>query len=64
MGHKLINFLTEQISNFYKCKISFSNLVKVSLMVEKTLPKNYFTAMEHMHSCIKTAGFNFFVESD
>lgn len=33
-------------------------------MVEKTLPKNYFTAMEHMHSCIKTAGFNFFIESD
>lgn len=45
MGHKLINFLTEQLSNFYKCKISFSNLVKVSLMVAKTLPKNYFTAM-------------------
>jgi len=28
------------------------------------MPKNYFTTMEHVHQCIKIAGFNFFVESD
>lgn len=34
------------------------------MIVEKILPKNYFVAMEHMHSCIKMAGFNFFTELD
>lgn len=48
------------MSTFYKSNISFSNLVKMSMAVQMILPKNYFTAIEHMHSCIKVAGFNFF----
>ena len=62
--HRVIHFITEKMSTFYKNLIDFSNLVKLSLAVEKVLPKNYFTAMEHMHSCIKIAGFNFFEDSD
>lgn len=49
---------------FYKCKVAFSNLVKMSLVLEKLMPKNYFSAVEHMHKCIKIAGYNFFVEAD
>lgn len=33
-------------------------------MFEKILPKNYFTAIENMHSCIKIAGFRYFQEAD
>lgn len=49
---------------FYKCKIAFSNLIKLSLCIQKYLPKNYFTSIDHMHKCIKIAGFNFFIEND
>jgi hypothetical protein len=61
MGHRIINFLTQKMSRFYSSRIAFSNLVKLSLCVQKALPKNYFTALEHMHKCIKLAGFNFLV---
>ena len=64
IGHKVINFLTERMAKFYSCKIAFSNLVKLSLCLQKYLPKNYFTALDHMHKCIKIAGYNFFVETD
>lgn len=63
--HKIINYLTKKMSFFYKSTVtSFSNLVKMSMIVQLVLPKNYFTASEHMHSCIKMAGFNFFEEMD
>lgn len=52
------------MTHFYGCKISFSNLVKLSLCLQKALPKNYFTALEHMHKCIKIAGFNFLADTD
>lgn len=52
------------MSKFYNCKIAFSNLAKLSLCLQKYLPKNYFTAIDHMHKCIKIAGFNFFIEMD
>jgi hypothetical protein len=52
------------MTTFYKNVIDFSNLVKLSLAIEKVLPKNYFSAMEHMHACIKIAGFYFFNDSD
>ena len=61
MGHRIIRFLTEKMSRFYSCRIALSNLVKLSLCLQKVLPKNYFTALEHMHACIKMAGFNFLV---
>lgn len=64
MGHHLINFLTDKMSRFYSSTIAFSNLVKLSLCVQRALPKNYFTALEHMHTCIKLAGFHFLVETD
>jgi len=62
--HRLIFFLTTKMTTFYKNLIDFSNLVKLSLAVEKVLPKNYFTTMEHLHSCIKIAGYNFFHDHD
>ena len=62
--HRLIHFLTDKMSTFYKNFIDFSNLVKLSLMVQKILPKNYFEAIDHMHACIKMAGFNFFEDND
>ena len=60
MCHRIINFLTSKMSTFYKNHIDFSNLVKLSIMIQKVLPKNYYVAMEHMYACIKIAGYNFF----
>lgn len=60
MGHRLIHFLTSRMSVFYKSKVAFPNLVKISILLQRLLPKNYFSAVEHMHKCIKLAGFNFF----
>jgi len=64
LGHSLIHFLTKNMSHFYSVQMCFSNLVKISLVVQKILPKNYFSAIEHMHACIKKAGFNYLLECD
>jgi len=45
---------------FYKARLNFPNLVKMSLALQKVMPKNYFSAIEHMHKCVKIAGFHFF----
>ena len=42
----------------------FCNLIKMSRALELVLPKNYFTATDHMHACIRMAGFKFFQETD
>jgi hypothetical protein len=64
MGHRIIRFLTEKMTRFFSCRIAFSNLVKLSLCLQKALPKNYFTALEHMHACIRRAGYHFLLEAD
>ena len=34
------------------------------MAIEQVLPKNYFVAIEHLHACLRIAGFNFFQEFD
>jgi hypothetical protein len=49
---------------FYDNKIPLINFIKISIMIQKIGAKNYFSAIEHLHTCIKNAGFNYLNDFD
>ena len=63
LGHAIIHQLTQKMSYFFKHGSNLSNFVKIGLLIEKVMPKNYFSAMEHFHGCLRIAGYQFLVNS-